>query len=168
MEEASLDLGAIAVANRLQEQIAKWPILEGQLPENIEHLAAKRLSFLVELLQEAVIDFTFPRVLGDQVPEMADLGLTDAVNPAETLLQAVGVPGKVVVDHQVSTLEVDPFAGGVGGNEDLHLLVVRERFLGFPSLLAAHSAVNRDDGLGTADEGSNPARPGSSECRGAR
>ena len=34
-----------------------------------------------------------------------------------------GVPGQVVVDHQVGAL-VDAFAGGVGGQQHLHLRVV--------------------------------------------
>lgn len=105
-----------------------------------------------------MIDLAFPRVLGDKVPEAANLGLTDPVNPAKTLLQTIRIPGEVVVDHQVGALEVDPFTGGVGGNEDLHVLVVSERFLGLPSLLAADPAVDGDEGLGPADEGSNPFR----------
>ena len=60
---------------------------------------------------------------------MADLGLADPVDTAEALLQAVGVPGQVVVDHQVGALQVDAFAGGVGGQQHLHLRVVPERFL---------------------------------------
>ena len=73
---------------------------------------------------------------------MADLGLADAVDAAEALFQAVGVPGQVVVDHQVGALEVDAFAGGVGGDQDLDFLVLRERFLGLAPVLAADAAVD--------------------------
>jgi len=152
LEETSFDLGAVAVANRFQEQLPKRLVLKAQLPQDIENLAPKCLSLLVELLKEATIDLAFPRVLGDEVPEVANLGLTDPVNPAETLLQAIRVPGQVVVDHQVGALEVNPFTGGVRGDEDLHVLVMSERLLGLPALFAADPAVNGDEGLGPADE----------------
>ena len=48
---------------------------------------------------------------------MADLLLADAVDAAEPLFEAVRVPRQVVVDHQVGVLEVDAFAGGVGGDQ---------------------------------------------------
>ena len=83
---------------------------------------------------------------------MADLGLADAVDAAEALLEAVGVPGQVVVDHQVGALEVDALAGGVGGQQDLHLGIVPEGFLRLHALLAAHAAVDRHDGLRAAEE----------------
>ena len=74
---------------------------------------------------------------------MADFGLSDAVNAAESLLQAVGIPGQVVIDHQVGALKVDAFAGGVGGDQDFDFLVLREGVLGLAAFLAAHAAVDR-------------------------
>ena len=47
---------------------------------------------------------------------MAYLGLADAVDAAEALLNPVGVPWQVVVDHQVGALKVDPLARGIRGN----------------------------------------------------
>jgi hypothetical protein len=45
--------------------------------------------------------------------------LAVAVDAAVALLQAVGVPGDLVVDEAVAVaLEVDAFAGGVGGEQD--------------------------------------------------
>ena len=67
---------------------------------------------MIQLVQQFAIDIAFPRVVGDQVPEVADLGLTDTVDAAEALLQPVGIPWQVVVDHEVGALEVDAFAGG--------------------------------------------------------
>ena len=87
---------------------------------------------------------------------MADFGLADAVNAAETLFQTVGVPGKVVVHHQVGALQVDAFAGGVGGDQDFDFLVVFEGFLGLAAFLAADAAVNDDDGFRSPDERPNP------------
>ena len=46
------NVGAIAVPHGLQEQFPQRPIVESKLAENIEHLAAQCLAFLVELLQE--------------------------------------------------------------------------------------------------------------------
>ena len=74
---------------------------------------------------------------------MADLGLADAVDAAEALLQAVRVPGQVVVHHQVRALQVDALAGGVGGEQHLHLGVVQEALLRLAPLLAAHAAVDQ-------------------------
>ena len=74
-------------------------------------------------------------VAGGQEPRHHGVVLADAVDPPEALFDAVGVPGKVVVDHQVGALEVDPLAGGVGGDENDDILVVDERLLYLPSLL---------------------------------
>ena len=89
--------------------------LELELAKHVEHLAAERLAGLLDLVQEGAVDVALAGLLGDQVPEVADLGLADAMDAAEALFQAVGVPGQVVVDHEVGALEVDALAGGVGG-----------------------------------------------------
>src|SRR5208337_1747247 len=81
-----------------------------------------------------------------------DLGLADAVDATEALLQAVRIPGQVVVDHKVSALQVDSLAGCVGGEEDLDFLVMRERLLGLAPILAADAAMNDDDCLGPSNE----------------
>ena len=83
---------------------------------------------------------------------MADLGLADAVDAAEALLDPVRVPGQVVVDHQVGALEVDALAGRVGREQDLDLGVVPERLLRLHPLLAAHAAVDDDDRLRAAEQ----------------
>ena len=56
----------------------------------------------------------------------------------------VGVPRQVVVHHQVRALKVDAFAGGIGGQQHLHLGIVLERLLRLHPLLAAHAAVDDD------------------------
>ena len=60
---------------------------------------------------------------------MADLGLADAVDAAEPLLEPVRVPRQVVVDHQVGALEVHALAGGVGGDQHAHVGVGAEELL---------------------------------------
>src|SRR5947209_4460010 len=91
-EESVLYLGLIAVANSFKQQLAQRSFLEGELAEHVEHLAAQGGALFLKLVQEAVINFAFARIFRHQVPEMAHLGLADAVNAAEALLQAVGIP----------------------------------------------------------------------------
>ena len=49
--------------------------------------------------------------------------LSDAVDASHPLLKADGIPGQVVVDHQVAELQVDSLAGRLGGDAHLSLLV---------------------------------------------
>ena len=58
------------------------------LAEHVEDLAAERLALALELLEQALVDLALAGVLGDEVPEVADLGLADAVDAAEPLLDA--------------------------------------------------------------------------------
>jgi hypothetical protein len=54
---------------------------------------------------------------GNQIPQMADLALADAMDAAKALFHAVGVPGQVVIDHEVGVLQVDALARRVGGQQ---------------------------------------------------
>ena len=83
---------------------------------------------------------------------MADLGLANAVNSAKPLLDAIGIPGEIIVHHQVSTLKIDTFASGVGCKKHLHVWVMPEGFLRLHPFLAAHAAVDRDDRLRTSQQ----------------
>ena len=74
-------------------------------------------------------DLTFARLGSHQVPEMAHLRLPDAVNTPEALLKAVGVPGQIVVDHQVRALQIDTLASRIGRQQDLYLFILREGLL---------------------------------------
>ena len=84
---------------------------------------------------------------------MTHFRLANAVNPTEPLLQSVGVPGQVVVHHQVGALQVDAFAGRIRGEQHLHVRVVAEGCLGLASVLAAHAAVNQNNRLLTSQQG---------------
>ena len=155
LQEARLDLGLLAVADRLDQQVAQRLLLE-QLAEDAVDPAAKRRARRFELLQEAGVDGALAGLVRDQVPEVADLGLADAVDAAEALLEAVGIPGQVVVDHEVGALEVDAFAGGVVRDHDQDRRVVQEgRHRGL-SRLAGEAAVDLDHGLGAAEPGADP------------
>ena len=70
-----------------------------------------------ELLEQALEDVALAGFRGWRpCSRVADLGLADAVDAAEALLQPVGVPREVVVDHQVGVLQVHAFARRVGGD----------------------------------------------------
>ncbi len=152
LRQPRADFGLVAVADRLDQQVAQRPPLELELAQHVEDLAAQRLARLLQLFQQRAIDVALARLLGDEVPQVADLGLADAVDAAEALLDAVRVPRQVVVDHQVRALEVDALAGGVRGEQHLHLRVVPERLLRLQPLLAAHAAVDDDHGLWPAEQ----------------
>ena len=129
--------------------------------EHVEDLAAERLARLLELLEQASIDVALAGLVGHQVPQVADLGLADAVDAAEALLDAVRVPRQVVVHHQVGALQVDALAGGVGGEQHLHLGVLREASCAFAALLAARCRRGCDHGLAAARAACGSADPGS-------
>ena len=151
--EARSNLRLFPVADGLDQERAKRPPLEVELAEDIEHLPAKRLPRLLQLVEKLAIDIALPGFIGDQIPQVTHFGLADAVNPAEPLLQPVGVPGQIVVHHQVGALEVDAFTGRIRRKQHLHVRVVTECFLGLESILAAHAAVNKNNRLITAQRG---------------
>ena len=115
--EPRADLGLVAVADGLHEQLAQRLLGEG-VTEDVEDLALVGRALLLDLLEQALEDLALAGVRGDEVPQVADLGLADAVDATEALLDAVGVPGQVVVDHQVGALQVETLAGGVGRDQD--------------------------------------------------
>ena len=57
---------------------------------------------------------------------MADLGLADTVDAAEPLFEPVGIPGQIVVDHQMRALKVDAFAGRIRCEQHLYIGIVPE------------------------------------------
>src|SRR5579884_3121477 len=153
--EAGAHLWPVAVANSLYDQFAQRAALKLHLAQHVKDLAAQRITFLLQLAQQRGKYLTLACLGGDEVPEMADLCLPDAVNAPETLLQAVGVPGQVVVDHQVGALQVDALSGGIGRHQNLHLRVLRKGLLRPETLLAVQAAVNRDHRLIAPQHGTN-------------
>jgi hypothetical protein len=137
----------VAVADGLDEQLAEWFAFKLQFAEDVEHLAAKRLARFLQFFQEAAIYVALAGFSGDKVPQVADFRLADTVDAAKSLFEPVGIPGEVVVYHQVCPLEVDAFAGSIGGEKDLNFGVVKEAFLGLAPFLAAHPAMDHDESL---------------------
>ena len=108
------DFGPLAVADSLDQQLSKRPAFELELAEDVKDLSAQRLARLLQFFQQLAVNVALAGFLGDEVPEMADFGLADAVDAAEALLDAVRIPRQVVVHHQMGALKVDAFAGGIG------------------------------------------------------
>src|SRR5205807_3066096 len=96
-------LGAVSVPYRLDQQLTERASGQG-VPEHVEHLATERLPLFLQLVEEARIHLALTGVLGHKVPHVADLGLPDAMNAPEALLDAIGVPREVVVDEEMCAL----------------------------------------------------------------
>src|ERR1035441_10377344 len=126
LEKTSANFRTIPVADSLHEQLPERAVVESDFAEDVEDLTAESFALLAEFLKEPIIDGALAGLSRDQVPEVADLGLTNAMDTAEALFDAIGVPRQVVIDHQMGPLEIDALAGCVGGDENLHILVLRE------------------------------------------
>ena len=81
--------------------------------EDVEHFVAQRPTLHLEFLQQCSQNVAFAGFGGDEIPEMAGVSLADPVDSTETLLEPVGVPRHVIVDHQMRHLEVDAFTRGI-------------------------------------------------------
>ncbi len=75
---------------------------------------------------------------------MADLSLADSMNASEPLLNPVGIPRQIVIDHQVCALKVNTLASCVGGKKNLNFWIVPKGFLRLHPLFAAHATVDQD------------------------
>ena len=91
LEALGVPLGLVIVANGVQEQILETPLLE-DLAKDVEYAAIEGFVDRFQLGEQAVIDLALAGFLGDEVPEMADLLLADAVDAPEALFEAVRIP----------------------------------------------------------------------------
>jgi hypothetical protein len=77
---------------------------------------------------------------------MANLGLADPVDAAEALFQPVGIPWRVVIDHQMrAALKVHAFAGGIIGDHDTDNRVRIECGDGRAPGLAGNATMDHND-----------------------
>ena len=150
--ESGAHFGLVAVADGLDQQIAKRAALEMKFAEHVEDLAAERLSRLLQLFEQLAIDVAFACLFSHEIPEVTHLRLTNAVDPAEALLESIGIPRQVVVHHQMCALEIDALARGVRREQHLHFRVVFERLLRLHALFAAHAAVDHHHGGFAAEQ----------------
>ena len=167
LRQRGANFGSFAVADGLDQQIPQGLALELELAEHVEDLSAERLPRLFQLLKQRTVNVAFAGFLGNQIPQMAHLGLADAMDTAKALFDPVRIPGQVVVDHQVGALKVNAFAGGVRGHKHLHLRVVLERLLRLHTFFATHTAMNDNNGLLAPKQRRDAVFPGNSECRDA-
>ena len=156
LETAGATLGLIVVADGIQQEILEAPFLE-DLAENVKDPAVEGIVDGGEFGEQAVIDLALAGFLGDEIPQVTDLVLADAVDAPEALFEAVWVPRQVVIDHQVGVLEVHAFTGGIGGEENADLGVGTEQGLALAALVAMHAAVNGGDGVGRAEDAADAA-----------
>ena len=116
------------------------------LADYVEDAVGKDRPHLLQLLKEAfqnaalddwlaILGFSGYKIEGVDVPV-----LPDAVDSAEPLFQARGVPGHVVVDHEATELEVDALAGCLGCDADLASRA--ELLLGVFPQVWVHAAVD--------------------------
>ena len=170
LAEPGLYVGPVVVFDRRQEEVfeGSWPAGAGiaglvrigavaiieikHLAEDVEDAALQGFALDGQFFKQTVVDGALASLLGDEVPEVADLGLADAVDAPKPLLHTVRVPWEVVVDHQVGALEVDALARGVGRDEHLHVLVGAEECLSLLPFFALCAAVDRDDRVGVAND----------------
>ena len=135
LEETRFDIFPLAILYRLEQQILERHAVE-QFTEHVIDAPAQRLARCLQLFKKPGIHLALTRIGGDEIPQMANLGLTDAVDAAEPLFDLVRVPWQVVIDHEVATLKVHAFAGRIIGDEDKHVLVLHEALDDFASLFA--------------------------------
>ena len=83
---------------------------------------------------------------------MADLGLANAVNASEALLESIGIPRQIVIDHEVRTLQIDTLARSIGCDEYPHVLVLRKAMLRRPTVITGHSAANHHNRIWVAQQ----------------
>ena len=152
VSQSRANLRPVSITNGFDEQIAKGPTVELQLAEYVKHLATERLTGLLQFFEQRPIDIAFPGFVGNKVPQMTDFRLTDSVDASEALLQSIGVPREILVDHQVRALKVDALCSGVGGNQNLNVGVVQEALLTSASILAPQSAMYLDNCIRSSEE----------------
>src|SRR5690606_29587455 len=145
-----LDVLLLAVLDRLEQEILQRRAFE-QLSEHVIYAAAKRFARRLQLFEKAGVNLALTRVRRNQVPEVANLGLADTVDTAETLLDLVRIPGQVVVDHEMSALQVHALARSVVRDQHKQVFVLHESLDDLAALLARDPAVDDVHGFRIAE-----------------
>jgi hypothetical protein len=101
---------------------------------------------------------------GNQIPQMAGLGLADAVDPPEPLLDPVRVSRQVVVDHQVGALKVQPLPRRVSRHQQHALAVLHEQILDAAAVDPVDPATDRPPVRLVAPDQRGSSPPGSAAC----
>ena len=77
------------------------------------------------------VDALFDGIFGDEVVNLGDFLLAEAVDAADALLDGHGIPWQVVIEQNAGALEIDAFAASGGGNEELGAVFIPKAFGGF-------------------------------------
>jgi len=94
---------------------------------------------------------TFDGVRRDEIEDQAIFCLKVTMNSSHPLLQPIGIPRDVIVEQDVTALEVDAFPGSFGGDKNLNrpfpelLFSVQPRTRLVPRA-DVHATVNRANG----------------------
>ena len=105
LRQPCTDIRTVVVADCIQEEVLQALLLK-DLTQNVKNPSLEGFVDGFQLAEKAVKDLTLSGLFGHEVPQMADLLLTDTMNSSEPLLQTVRVPRKVIVDHQIRILKV--------------------------------------------------------------
>ena len=141
------------MAHGFDKQFAQGTVVERDLAENVEDLAAQCLFFLLQLFKKSLKHGTFACFGSHEVPEPAGFRLTDTVDTAETLFKAVGVPRQVVVYHEMGALKIEAFARSVRSDENADFLILLETLFHLAAFVAHHSTVDDYHGVVIAEQG---------------
>ena len=150
-QQAGTDRGVLAIANGFDQQVLQTLLLK-HFAQDVKHPAPECLPLGVEFLEQALEHIALARFRGHHVPEVADLGLANAMDTAKALFQPVGVPWQVVVDHQVGVLEVHALPQQHPWRVARAWRVVAEQLLDLPAILAFDPAMDGDNGRGIAEQ----------------
>src|SRR6266568_1604995 len=83
---------------------------------------------------------------------MTDFCLPDAVDSSKALFNTIWIPWQIVINHQVGTLKVDSFAGGVCGEKHLDFGIVPKPLLRVHPVFAAHPTMNHNNSARPAEQ----------------
>ena len=125
-------------------------------PQDIEHFASKRIPFLLNLIEQALKDGAFTCLVGHQIPKPTHLGLANAVDAPKSLLDAIGIPRQIVVDHQVGHLKIHTFASGICGQKNGAIAVVGKFLHRLSPVFTLHSPVDEFNCTRIAKQGTDP------------
>ena len=94
----------LTVSNGIQQKLTKRPPIKNDFAQNIKNLATKCFPRLLQFFEKSKVNLAFASFLSDKVPEVAHLCLSNSVDAAKTLLEAIRVPWQVVVNHEMRAL----------------------------------------------------------------
>ena len=134
------------------EHVRQVDLVQRQhLADDVEYTVTQCFAHPVQLAQQALEDASFDdrfAILGgsrDEVERVHVARLSDSVNSPQSLFETGGVPGQVVVDHEVAELEVDAFSCRLGRHA--YLPAGAELLLRLLSIARVHPAVDFAGGI---------------------